>query len=327
MKLPINIFTLLALCAVSCAAQPAAKPATPARPATPAKPAEPAEPAEPAVPRTPVPPSAAALKDAADQVKIAADQVAIAKFNLGVADPFNERDDPNRTLVLLRDTGEAKNQSDTEEDLNVMARILEKASASRDERNARAFGISYRSPFGSSPSLRNLYLEGYGAIFFFNVNYSLTPPPAKTDDSDAKEERDSEWDEARRELSSPGGRAEFPAQQFGVETKSHPMPEYDADKVETLQKNLAQALKNAVHIRTLKADETVTIVVNGRGPAGPLKPKPVGRTRRTNSSTAGTAASTREKLIIRAKKSDIEAFQSDKLTLEAFRQRLTISLS
>src|SRR5262245_12887051 len=119
--------------------------------------------------------------------------------------------DQSRAVVLLHDMSDAKKESETEQDLNVMSHILKKASASRDERNARSIGISFHSPFGGSfggsSSSPNLYVEGHGAIFFLNVNYSLTPPPSKPDvaEAKAKPERDSEWDKAERELAHPRG--------------------------------------------------------------------------------------------------------------------------
>ena len=88
-------------------------------------------------------------------------------------------------------------------------------------------------------------------------------------------------------------------------------------------------MKNAVHIRKLKGDETVTIVVNGRGPVTEMKsnlrrasgtrsPNVWTTTRSTGEDSKGT------KLIVRAKKSDIEAFQKDKTSLDDFRKKVTV---
>jgi hypothetical protein len=284
--------------------------------ATPALPAPPATPA-PAAPRE---------RQLAD-IERAAEDIAKAQVELAYVDSWGNRDDASRSLVLPRNVAEAASQSETEEDLNVMSHLLEKAATSREEQNARAHGIWYHSPFSSSPALRNLYLEGYGAIFFLNVNYALTPPPAKADESDAKQERDSEWEDARRELSQPrGSRSDYllstPEPLTPVGSAA---PKYDADKVESLQKNLAQALRNAIHIRKLKSDETVTIVVMGRPSSAAMK-LTTGNRRRVASTVPAGTATTREKLIIRAKRSDIEAFQNEKLSLEDFRKKLMISI-
>jgi hypothetical protein len=187
-----------------------------------------------------------------------------------------------------------------------------------------------------------LYVEGHGAIFFLNVNYSLTPPTSKPDEGESKPkaERDSEWEKARRELANPrGGYGEAP-EELGVEPKPRPAPEYDADKVEALQKNVAQALKNAGHIRALKSDETVSVVVSSRSSSPAMKPVGTGdywaggSTRGGGGSggggrivrTGSGSAPSGQKLIIRAKKSDIEAFSNDKLSLDEFRKKLTVFL-
>jgi hypothetical protein len=264
------------------------------------------------------------LNDQAEKLKLAGDQLAKTKFDFIIADPFNEREDANQTLVLSRDLTDGKAQADTEEDLKVMAHILQKASRSPEERNAGVWGIVYRSPFGSSPALRNLYLEGYGAIFFLNVNYSLTPPPAKPDEGESKNDRDAEWDNARHEVTEPhvshrdGGNKPVP-------TPGQPEPPYDPERVESLQKGLAQALKNATHIRALQNNETVTIIVSARNPSGSMRIPPRAVRRAGPETPASPPRPPR--LTMRAKKSDIEAFQNEKMSLDEFRKKLTISIS
>jgi hypothetical protein len=319
----------------SCVAQPTAPAAAPTLPSRPVRAAAAASPA-------PAPPApldgpdeadlrheAEKIRGEADRLKMAGDQLAKAKFDFVLADPFNERDDANQTLVLSRDLNDAKTQTDTEEDLKVMAHILQKASRSPEERSAGTWGITFRSPFGSSPALRNLYLEGYGAVFFLSVNYSLTPPAARAEDAaEPKSDRDSEWENARREITEPrGGRVEYGSGGGGGGSRSlsaapNPEPPYDPERVETLQKNLAQALKNATHIRALQKDESITIVVSAHNPSG-MKPT---RTVRRGSDAPATAPRP-PRLTMRAKKSDIEAFQKDKMTLDEFRKKLTVSIS
>jgi hypothetical protein len=334
------LVAIVSVSAVSCLAQPENAP-TPARPvrATPAAAALPGVPAPPAAPEAPeedaIRREAEKMRGEADKLKMASDQLAKVKFDFALADPFNERDDANQTLVLSRDLSDAKTQSDTEEDLKVMAHILQKASRSPEERSAGTWGIIYRSPFGSSPALRNLYLEGYGAVFFLSVNYSLTPPPPRTDEAEPKNGRDTEWENARREISEPpanrieggtGGGGGFGGGFGGGKTLAgpgNPEPPYDPERVESLQKNLAQALKNATHIRALAKDESVTIVVSARNPSGT---KPVRTIRRAGSENPSTPPRP-PRLTMRAKKSDIEAFQKDKMSLDEFRKKVTVSIS
>ena len=47
-------------------------------------------------------------------------------------------------------------------------------------------------------------------------------------------------------------------------TESRPGPEYDAEKVELLKKNLVETLKHATNIQALKPDESVILTIRGR---------------------------------------------------------------
>ena len=333
--------TLISISAASCVAQPGTPaPARPVRAAAAAAPGLPPVPIAPEGPEGPEGPEEAGIRHEAekirgeaDKLRIASDQIAKAKFDWVIADPFNERDDANQSLVLSRDLTDGKAQADTEDDLKVMAHILQKASRSPEERSAGTWGIFYRSPFGSSPALRNLYLEGYGAVFFLSVNYSLTPPATKAEEaSEPKNDRDTEWENARREISEPhasrgegggGGGGQSGGGGKFVLTPANPEPPFDPERVEALQKNLAQALKNASHIRALQKDESVTIVISARNPSGT---KPARVARRAGPEAPATPPRP-PRLTMRAKKSDIEAFQKDKMTLDEFRKKLTVSIS
>ena len=244
--------------------------------------------------------------------------------------------------MIPKDPSDAKSLDETEEDLNIMARILEKAASTRDQRNAHAMGIIINAPFSGRVLPQNLYLEGYGALFLLNVNYPLLPPPSpKPEEAETKEPTNSEWEEARRELYRPPGwtfEYDWSDKAPGVVGALPGISgeKYDAGKVETLKKELISALKNAAHIRKLKSDETVVIVVAGRGVSAQSKPIPVeskpapktatrarvvpARPLRLGSETPGT------KLILRARKSDIENFQKEKLSLAEFRKKVSIML-
>ena len=217
-----------------------------------------------------------------------------------------------------------------EEDLKVMARILEKAASGRDDKHPHAMGIAIQNGFGSSSAPRNLYIEGHGALFFMNANFPLLPQ-GKSSDTEPKEKTSTEWEEARRELSQPHGSGffEFKTANFGSQAE-----EYDADKVEDLKRDLTAALKNAAHMRNLKSDETITVVVFGRGSGGHAKTVKKsaggggsggGGSGRTIYAFSGSGGgdSRGTKLIIRARKSDIDSFQKDKLSAEDFRKKVT----
>jgi hypothetical protein len=271
-----------------------------------------------------------------------------------------------RALVIPKEAGDPKELKETEEDLNVMARILEKAASGRDDKHPHAMGIAIQGNLfgpGSSSVPRNLYIEGHGAIFFLNVNFPLLAPATKSSEADATDKTSTEWEEARRELYQKAGSGfEF---NWKTATTGGPAEEYDADKVEDLKRDVTGALKNASHIRKLKSDETVTVVISGRGAGGEARivkrsssgsggTTAIGESktlRRSSAGGGGTSASTRPaeqsaqinrslgearalarsaggeshgtKLILRARKADIESFQKDKLSLEDFRKKVT----
>ena len=240
----------------------------------------------------------------------------------------------NRALVIPQEAGDPKEFAETEEDLNVMARILEKAASGRDDKHPHAMGIAIQTDIFGSPAVpKNLYIEGHGALFFLNVNFPLLPPATKSSENDSKEKTSTEWEEARRELYQKPGQPGF---QFNwkAATVGGPAEEYDADKVEDLKRDVASALKNANHIRKLKSDETVTVVISGR--SGSAEPKVFRKSSSGGGSGSNNARSVvafgrsgggegrGTKLIIRARKADIDSFQKDKLSLEDFRKKVTM---
>ncbi|HWQ92474.1 MAG TPA: hypothetical protein VN673_12450 [Clostridia bacterium] len=237
---------------------------------------------------------------------------------------------PDRTIIITRDTADRKALADVEEDLNVMGRVLEKAVNPRPDHERLAMGIVTREGlFGAPAGPRNLYLEGYGALFFLNVNFPLVAPPVQQTEAEDKEETSSEWENARRELynaPTPGLNLDLP----GFLSMGEGAPEeYDAGKVESLKDDLIGALKNAAHIRRLKPDETVTVVVTGRNVSGQTRIV----TRRNQAaagtfhfSTRGANEGPRTRMILRASKADIEKFQKGKTDPEQFRERVSVTI-
>ncbi len=249
-----------------------------------------------------------------------------------------------RAVVIPKDASEAKSLGEVEEDLGVMAHILDKAVSSGDKAG-RAMGITVFGKFsGSAAAPQNFYIEGHGAIFLLNVNYPLLPPPAKEDKEETKEPINNEWEEARREMAHPSksktGENPFEIfeERFGADAGWNvkgSSAEYDAEKVEDLKKDLITALKNAANIRRLKSDETVTVVVTGADAGIVTKAfkssgsKPGGSQSEQvviAKTSAGERARANDsaKLIIRARKADAEAFQNVKLDFDAFRKKVTV---
>jgi hypothetical protein len=250
----------------------------------------------------------------------------------------------SRTLVIPKDAGDAKNLAEVEEDMNVMAHILDKA-ASEDRKSGRAMGIPVFGRFsfgGGSP--QNLYIEGSGALFFLNVNYPLQPTPDKGPVTDTKEKAPSEWDEAKKEMARPGGGGADAFFAFGENFERNfvwdggASSPYDADKVEDLKSALISALKNVANIRKLKSDETVTVVVTGASaigsggktikttgakPAAGRDEEMVAAELRELKAGVRGPASAPAKLVLRVRKSDSEAFQNGNLNLDDFKKKVT----
>jgi len=307
----------------------------------PAPEAPPNPPAPIAEPVPPAPPAAQAFAESAIAVakeaeKAARDAVNQARaFNYQVDVSATASPPSGRTLVIPKDSADVKSLADTEEDLNVMAHILDRAAVGPDGKTRRAMGILVRGPFEMQASPRNVYIEGYGAIFFLGVNYPLSPPAAHSEEAEAKAESPSEWDEARRELYQPpqaGFEFKWPS---GSEFKWQELlgpgggEPYDADRVEQLKKSLIAELKNATHIRSLKPKENVTVIVTGRNPGADRKVavrKSIGGHASAVTGTArpGGSDNRGNQMILRADKVDVEAFQNDRLSLDEFRKKVTV---
>jgi hypothetical protein len=207
-----------------------------------------------------------------------------------------------------------------------MSRILEKA-ASEDGENS-AMGIAIRNNLlmpGSGP--RNMYLDGYGAIFILNVPFPLTPPEKESDQNEQRK-TETEWDQARAELhqSGSGPQVDFSryfARSFG------PAQPYDKRQVEDLKNDLIAALKNAVHIRSLKANEQVTVVING-GKAGGGGGAVVSRSNTSEGEHVvvrqESSSGSQSRMILQAKRSDIEPFQKDKTSIDDFRKKVLVTI-
>lgn len=233
---------------------------------------------------------------------------------------------PSRTggqpLIVRSGPPAPKTISALQEDLAIMARILAK-TVGREGRDA-AMGIVLSALPGSRHP-QSIYLDGYGALFLLNVKFPLMPPAVKEDEKPEKPS-DTTWDETKRELygQRPGTIRLWNAQ--GAETGV----EYNAEQVEDLKKELLQGLKNATHLRDVKPDEFVTVAVTGSSEGGAIT-----RVRRSKKAAAGADANvttevthpvTRETtLIIRVKKSDVDAFAKGDVDFDQFKKSASIS--
>jgi len=285
-------------------------------------------------------PEAEVEAGAAQEDALRAQEEALANVNnsLTILGGHPGRAISTRSLIIPKDAPDAKSINETEEDMSVMARILEKAVSNKRQKSDRPGSSSFWSVSGPSANPRNLYIDGFGALFFLNVNYPLLPPATKEQAPESKSEKDSEWDKAHNELYRPQG-SDFSFNFTPFESGSYvystggPAEEYDEDKVAELKENLTAALKNASHIRRLKGDDTVTVIVTGRNPGSTAKVTTRRSQNGSSSSTSSSSWSTTSRsgsqapaarLMIRAKRSDIESFQKDKLSADDFRKKITM---
>lgn len=281
----------------------------------------------------------AALADQGAAAEAQSETLAKVDENLRtLAGTFGRGTASTRSLVIPKDAADAKSLSDTEEDMSVMARILEKAASGKSEKGERHAGHYIWAVGSSGGTSKNLFIDGYGALFFLNVNFPLLPPATKEKTSEPKSGGDSEWETTYKELhpSQENGSSLYYSYNIDLLDSSNPfgssgsVEEYEEDKVTELKENLTAALKNASHIRRLKGDDTVTVVVTGRGAGS--GPRAVRRLQNNNSSSSTSWVMTPRtgsqapaaRLIIRAKKSDIESFQKDKLSADEFRKKVTV---
>lgn len=221
----------------------------------------------------------------------------------------------SRPVIVTSKPLDAKEQAMVEEDLGIMARLLEKEI----EREAgpdglpNAMGIALTRLDGRGPSV--MLLEGYGAVFTFTTRMPLIPPPVRATEKKPERPTDSPWERTRRELFGPsggerGGSSGSPAGRFEHKVpggsgggmmgysgsgvfgdtwggRISPPEQYDAKKVEELKKSILEALKQAGNIRALKPDDYLTVVVQGSG-GGVYGPMEVSvETRTTTSSSTG----------------------------------------
>lgn len=271
----------------------------------------------------------------------------------------------NRSLVIQTSEPDPVANANAEEDLAIMSRILRKAvGSSQDERRPRPLGIEVDgSVFGSASGARNIYLDGYGALFLLTVRYPLIAPTEKPEEAKAKDTTSDEWKEAREEEIQSNGRPGYGkdsgayGQTWNWSSERAAAEDFDAGKVDKLKSSLLESLKNATNIRALKPNDFVTVVVQGaeatrteamkRKPSTTAVGKPSASPADSDGKGGGTGGGaggqggrgsgmvvtktvrSRNSLgetvmTMRVKKSDADAFAQGKLDLDAFRKKAAI---
>jgi hypothetical protein len=264
--------------------------------------------------------SARAARSASESQKHAA-QAAVSAGHVMTKSQIFEYHDGGRgkaSLFIGAQTPDGAKLAETEEDMAVMARILEKAASGHDDRTERAMGIFVRMP-GLTPK-QNLYIDGYGAIFFLEVSYPLTPSAVKKETTDGREEDRSEWEEAKQELARPTANPvpfdwDFPG-------AAGPGEDYKQEKVDGLKQRIVAALANAAHLRPLAAQESVTVVVTGANSANGGKHGRSITPKGTKPAPGVSMEDHASHLVLKVTKSDIEAFSKH----EFFAEKVSVAL-
>lgn len=218
------------------------------------------------------------------------------------------------------------------EDLMVMSRIIERNSlnavvspdrASLDPlfRRMRLGGRTGVGPdvlFSSVGRPRPLYVAGYGAVFFIQVDFPLLPPPETKDKPPATEQTDAVWAETKRAIFEPQTRG---AMSPGDAEAPEP---YSRERVDTLKSTLTAVMKHATNIRALESGERLTIVVQGTSSRteGSTQMPPSGLV----GGLTGSAPDGRSVLTLRASKADINLYAKGELSQAQFEQRLQVIL-
>jgi hypothetical protein len=240
----------------------------------------------------------------------------------------------SRSLAIQTSDVDREKVDAIEEDLSVMARILQKAARSLSEDDRfKAMGLDLDSSlFGSASGARNIYLEGHGALFLLRVEYPLVGPREKTEPNPQEPPPSSIWEEEREAFLGANQNGDHETVFTVRRGRSEP---YDEARVEGLKTSLLDALKHASNIRHLAPQEYVTVVVQGgdatTSSSGGTrvrkeKEKDKEKENRFNNDTVTTRRTIQKGesvMTIRVKKSDIDAFAAGKIDSNGFQQKAT----
>jgi len=236
--------------------------------------------------------------------------------------------------ILVIPTAEIKPQDVVTliEDMNVMCRIFDKKLADSQLIPGQFLSSSMRLSMALSQggrSIEAMYIQGYGALFFTKIDFPLSPPPRAQEEKQTKEEVvDPVWEQMKREMYTPRDAA-------GRSTDDRPEEKYDPEKVKELKETLIKTLKHATNIRGLKPDESVILSVTGSAVSTNVVIQAISGTNNfivfdkdeniTRVYKDGLpdelAYSSPTVLVIRAKKSDIDAFANGTLSFDQFSQK------
>lgn len=157
-------------------------------------------------------------------------------------------------LVVPAAASKTQEIAEIQEDMRIMARILENELKEFDLVKPHVWPIGQ-----GRHSIEGLYLDGYGLVFELQVEFPLVSQGEEEKQDDEEEPVDKVWHQTKREIYAPDR---------GRHEDKNKEEDYDAEKVVELKETVAQILKHATNIRSLKADECVTIIVTSQKDTG-----------------------------------------------------------
>ncbi|MDT8301443.1 MAG: hypothetical protein RQ760_08160 [Sedimentisphaerales bacterium] len=246
----------------------------------------------------------------------------------------NQQPGGGKVLVIPTEQIKPQDMVTLMEDMTVMCRIFNQKLVQSNLIPGMPFVgrmMRFPSPFSpDSQSMRAMYIQGYGTLFMTTVDFPLSPPPqAEEQEKTEAEETDPLWEQMKQEIFLPHGDI--------MRAPVQPEEKYDPKKVENLKTTLIKSLVHAANIRGLKPDESVILTVTGQASRSSTV---VVSDPRTNSYivsnknnktvriyTGGLPnelADSSTVLVIRAKKSYIDALAQNKIDYEEFEEKIQL---
>ncbi|MBP8303905.1 MAG: hypothetical protein KBE04_07250 [Phycisphaerae bacterium] len=208
------------------------------------------------------------------------------------------------------------------DDLQVMLHILRKNLTRKPAGMSGVFPDYGDLLVRDQERLEGLYIQGYGAILFTEVDLARSAPLEKKADQGQAGATpvDPVWDQARQEMDSGGDPF----------ARINPKPG-PADRAldqgwgpEDLVKELIQTFRHASNIRHLDPNETLTLSVIGRIPVPLLGDLGITGDIRMRQQPNPVRGLKETIFTLQARKSDIDQFARSQLTPDQFRQKVKV---
>lgn len=259
---------------------------------------------------------------------------ASGSYGYGMSSAYKATSGPasrSKRQIFIIPTAEIKQEDhlQTEWDIHVMSHMFDRVLKKPISKIGGVFTVMDDFFGRDSQVTQVIHAAGYGTMFFMEVDFALVgppPDPEAKEPNEPKEQVDTAWEQAERELSAPLGVTNYNNLEASSEQR------YDAEKVELLKRSLVETLKHATNIQALKPNESVILRVNGRAiaPTVPIRGKDnvqwIFNSGRWVHGTVDPMTTPYPMLpptvlIIRAKKSDIDAFSKGELDFAGFYER------